>query len=638
MNNELLAFDMSSYMWRALLAAKDAMAIKVEHEGKTVSVNTAEYGYENIINAMTKVLRELKANPIDMILVFEGMSSKVQRELIDPTYKATRDSRPDEAYVQFQRLKEMMETTWRNLGATLVTQDYVEGDDVLGWLAMNVDRPLTVCSYDWDLAWCNMDCNPKGARIQVWNDGLIGVNKYGLFNHHLITTYKALVGDDKDNIKGCPNFGVAAFEKFCEAYGFDGLQELQDMLEAGFLSKDLHDMAQENVGTAKNPKPAHPLIRKICDNEEQVVRSYRLAKIHYEWVNTLSRPLQWKAGMVRPAQGAPDERLAKWYGTTTLVTADNYEQKLSYAASLVAQSPFVAFDIETSSADESDDWLAAQGDPDGVDQMGSTLTGFSVTLGNNTQHTFYVSVDHADTNNITMSQARRFLEAVLEAHKAAGRDTVIHNSHFELPVLYEAQDEDGTLWRDRWRNNGSHGFIPRMLDTKLEASYVNENEKLGLKHRSSVELGYKQTEYDEVTTLMEPHLLPGGRHLGYKQVLVKEAVTEKLYDENDPDGGFTLREIEPASYKDCEIRRYKMNELPAKHVFAYGCDDTICTAALHVHYRLICGLEGTWDIYKLVEIGAAYQHAKNFIDGIAWSLERSKELEATGRGASCATS
>jgi 5'-3' exonuclease len=593
-----LAIDASSFMWRALLAGKDPDGIEVEHEGKKVLVATAMYGYENVINSLCRVLRETGMQPINCIFVYEGMNSKARRTMIDKTYKQTRDSRPPEAYIEFGKLREMLEKTWHDLGALACRQPMAEGDDTLAWLAKHTRSPLTIATFDNDLSALN-GVNEHGALIEVWNDGLVGVNKYGTFAHHLITVYKALVGDSSDNIKGCEGFGPKAWADFCAAYGEDGLQELYDMLDAGRLDPALHEMAQEMNGK----KVAHPLIRKICDQEEQVIRCFKLAKLHPEWVETRTHALEWTAGVVLEAPSPCDERLKQWYQQKVLVTADNFAEVLNACLPHVKKSPFLAFDIESSSADESDEWLAAQGDPDGVDQIGSTLTGFSFTFGANMNRTIYVSVDHANTKNIRMSQARFMIEAFTNQHPdlrvSVDHDLVIHNNHFELPVIYMAQDEDGTYWRDHWAENGFHGFLPRSLDTKLEASYVNENEALGLKHRSMLHLGYKQVEYDDVTTLRGHDLPPGGREIGVQEV----------------DG------------VEVEVRRYKMRELPATHVFDYGCDDTICTAAQHVFYRLIMELEGTWDIYREVEIDASYLHALNFVRGLAFSLQTCRELE-----------
>ena len=131
--------------------------------------------------------------------------------------------------------------------------------------------------------------------------------------------------------------------------------------------------------------------------------SYACAQLHPEWVNTLRTPLQWTAGIVLPAE---DYRLRKWGQQVRLVTADNYDEAVKFLGTKLSSSPYVSLDIETSTPDESDEWLERRG-VDKVDVLGSELTGLGMTFGNNCQYTLYFSVDHRDTNNVTVDQSAR---------------------------------------------------------------------------------------------------------------------------------------------------------------------------------------------------------------------------------------
>ncbi len=122
--------------------------------------------------------------------------------------------------------------------------------------------------------------------------------------------------------------------------------------------------------------------------------------------------------------------------------------------------------------------------------MGSSLTGMSLTFGSNMQYTVYISVDHADTANVAKDLVRGFLEQLF----ATGVQIVIHSTAFEGPVLF---NEFGSHWMD----NGYQGFIPNWLDTKFEASYVDENFSLGLKKLSKRWFNYDQVDYKTVTTI-----------------------------------------------------------------------------------------------------------------------------------------
>lgn len=634
-----IAFDMSSWMWTNLSGGYDSEnGYEVEHGGKMVKINSADYGYDKCVTRMYELLQETGLKPIDMILVFEGKSSKSKRLAIDPAYKGGGDSRPDEAYQEFHRLKGMLSQLWLDLGAIALTQDLAEGDDVLGYLAVNTEVDLLIATFDNDLSVLNMEQNPFGAKVEVWVNGLLGMNKYGLFDHHLITTYKALVGDSSDNIKGCPGFGPKAFEAFAQQYGLDGVQQLQDALMArGFdreTQKELDAMCQDKE---------HKALAKIMENLPQVQRCFDLARIHPEWVNTMAHPLQWQVGRVRQVEKTDDHRLKPWYGRARLITMAEFEAARQFVREKLATTREVALDIETSTPDESDAWLEAQKTKsqrgEGVDVFGSTLTGLGLTFGDNNQYTFYFSVDHADTDNIPSELVRQVIAEIPQEVPI-----VIQNTAFELVVLFNE-------WADKQADNGYHGFLPNVRDTVFEGSYVNENMALGLKERSQFYLNYRQQTYDETVNLTgKPDELPKGGRLLSENYLMHTVETGKMvpsaedpdvmvpetkvvpvmvesgeYEMEDDGVTMKLKKKQPIPIMvpvvDTVTRRYKMNELSAKHVVGYGADDPICTIALHNFYKLHMQLEHHWKVYLQVELDAAYQHAKNFIDGVPISLE-----------------
>lgn len=553
-----LAVDMSSFMWTSLLVGKDKEGIEVNHNGRDVWVNTAGYGYEHLVNMLTAAMNDAGATPIDMVMVFEGKDSKRKRTMLDPLYKSG-DSRAPEQYIQFNLLKENIKKTFRDLGAIAISQAYVEGDDVLGYLARNAEEDLMIATNDNDLVVLN-GTNDYGAKVQVRINGEIGVNKYGPFDTKLVTLYKALVGDTSDKIKGVKGFGAAAWLNVNVRYDDDGCFELMDLIHRG---------RRDEVATIAEQQDCKYL-RLIVEHWVDAVKCLKLATIHHEWVNTVDHQLEWEAGVVISA--TTDERLKPYRASKRLVTSATYAQALAFLKNKLVETKVPAFDIETSTPEDSDDWLAAQGDPEGVDVIGSYLCGFSITFGPNMQYTYYVSVKHKDTDNASMRQAREMIEALFD------KEIAIQNTSFELTVLYgdEAKDEDGSLWRDHWRKYGNFGFIPKVLDTKIEAAYVDENVSSGLKQRSANHLGYTQVSYKETMTI---------------------------------DG-----------------QLHKMHQVPATHVFSYGCDDTICTGALHNFYRLHMQLDHHWKVYKEVELDAAFLHAKMFYDGIPISLAKLSEL------------
>ncbi len=550
-----VAFDMNSILWTALLAGVDPEHIEVfdPEENKKVKVNTAAYGYENAVNSINYSLGYLSATPLDMLMVFEGMNSKARRLFIDRDYKSKRGKRVPEQLFQFQELKQKIAETFQKLGACIVRQDNVEADDVLAALATNFEHDLAIVSNDSDLAALHGK-NAHGAMIRCVirkNED----NPYGPFPHGAITVYKALVGDTADSITGVKGFGKETWIKFDAAFGEDGMKELARLGELGSLL-ELEEEAEQ-----------HKLIKMIYEGRDDFLRSYKLAKMYPEWVDTMSDPLEWMPGLVQGAVN--DERLQQWQATRSLVTSSNFDKFFArFEATLnAANRDWLSLDIETSTPDESDEWLAAQEDPEGVDVIGSELTGMSLTFGSNMQHTVYMPLNHTDTDNLTIDQ----IEAVVNVITKLGLKIVIQNVQFEGTVLYG-------IWGAKWKDNGYQGLLPNWLDTKIEASYVNEDEPTGLKKLAKRWFNYDQVEYKTVTNI---------------------------------DGV-----------------QYKMRELPAKHVFDYACDDTVVTASFHNFAQSFMAFERTWAIYEKVEIAASYLHCQSFIRGTKVSLSRLSELSA----------
>lgn len=633
-----IAFDLSSFLKTCLYGGKDEESGRqVEHEGKKVWVNSAHHGYEKCLSRMLGVLKLYSMTPIQVVLVVEGDRSKAKRLMIDATYKASPSKQPPppESNDEFHKAKNMLIDLWLGLGALVLTQDLAEGDDTLAWLALNVEEDLVIATFDNDIAALNM-VNEYGANVEVWVNEMVGINKYGLFDFNLITTYKALVGDGSDNIKGCTGFGAVAFEKFCIEYGFDGLAQLQDLLLKGDLSE-----LDEICLTDKNKQ-----MKMIADQKAQVQQSFDLARLRPEWVNTMAHPLQWRVGRVRQVKKDDDPRLKPWYGKARLITAENFDDAREFVLEKMKETREIGLDIETSTPDESDEWLANQRSKaarsDGVDVFGSYLCGLGLTFGANNQYTFYFSVNHADTGNIASDDLRRLIAEIPQ-----DIPLVIQNTSFELVVL----DNE---WGDFQRDNGYHGFLPNVLDTKIEANYVNENIKAGLKESSLHYLGYHQQTYDETTKLTgAPDTLPKGGKLISENYLYREYETGKMIPSaDDPETLVAEVKREVVEYDTGETeevtkrgkpvqvpimapvvetvtRQYKMHELSARHVFGYGADDPICTIALHNFYKFNMQVaDHHWQVYLDVEIDPCYQHAKNFLDGVPISLEDMNEQAA----------
>lgn len=542
--------DVSAILWSSLQGGKDPEAAQDE---SGVSVNSSAYGYERAVNTVNKLVTELEASPKDLILVYESGNSKGPRQAMYHQYKnGSSSTKSPLAYKHFAELRDRFIKVYRDYGAIAVTQERIEADDIIARLTQNLPGYIAVQTVDNDLM-ALAGNNPRGGYVDVITAAGTSVNKYGDFPLKDITIYKSMVGDSSDNIKGIKGFGEKAWQTFLEKYGVQGIDFIRGCLEKRDFG-DLYEQAQKC-----------PIANRIYLGAQDCQSSYDVVLLRPEWVDTVDHPLQWYPGVC--IGGSGDERFPKWEPTKTLVNADNahlLEEVLQHIAALGHEkwTPEVTLDIETSTPDESDEWLAAQ-ESKGVDVIGSYLVGFSITYGNNLQHTIYVDVRHAGDKNVPIKVAGSFLKRL-----SAMCRLVIHNTMFEGTVLYH---EFGEAFKDL----GNRGLLRQWTDTKLEASYVDENDRLGLKHLSKKWLGYTQTTYEDVTQ---------GR---------------------------------------------KMDEMTAAETLDYGCDDTICTAALHNFFELFMEFENTHHVFKAVEIPASYLHCYAFIKGVRFDASKRRELVET---------
>lgn len=456
-----IAVDVSSILWTALKVGKDVEGT-VDENG--VHCNSAAYGYENAINSMVRVLGELDAVPSQLILVEEGYNSKSPRLNIDPSYKATRGKKSKLEYENFNEMKKMFLSALKGVGALVIRQDGAEADDALGWLSLHTTEELVVVTNDNDLSALN------SRLVTVRVNSIMGRNKYGEWPCKYITLYKSLVGDSSDNIGGIRGFGPKAWDQVVSRFGTAGMD---------VLVKCALDCSVESL---KEDAAKDKLVEKIYSGGADFIRSYKLARIYPEWCDTSANPIQYEPGMVSSTR---DERLQRWSAQKRLITYDKWEAFKPWMLEQCNKSKgWTALDIETSTCDISDAWVENSKSKTGkkaVDNIGSQLSGMSLTAGNNHQYTVYIPVDHKDTHCVPSEVLKYFIIELL----STGITPVIHNVMFEATVLW---NEWGYL-------------LPRWADTIFEASYVAEEGDLGLKELSKKWLDYKQSSYADTTTI-----------------------------------------------------------------------------------------------------------------------------------------
>lgn len=459
-----LLIDLNSIVTSSLRVGKDPDGFKAGGE----TINTWEYGYSNFLNTFRKTTETLAINPIHVIGVFDTANSRKKRQRIFPQYKQHRAPHPKEYYIEFNTCMDTVKQFIRQLGGTLVSVKETEADDVIAHIAPKIES--IIWSKDKDLL---------SIGTPMFIDGTMYLGETcddkfsGILRRH-IRLHRTLVGDAGDFGSGASakGFGDKSFTKLWIKYGDAGLDAICDIINEKKIEElegDINDF---------------PALQCIVDSAELLYPVWRAAR----WLPIKDHKLNWEPGFTQGSEAPTfDDDFLEFYQTKTLVTADNFEELKQDITAQAAEGEIIPLDIETDVPTESVEWLkdiAQYFDkgrcPIKVDVIESKLAGLSITVGNNLQHTYYFSVNHADTANIDTLELRDFILSIafrpFIAHSAGG---------FELPVLFL----NWGVW------------LPDCHCSLIASSYVDENryDKGSLKGLSLDHFQYKQQTYEDIT-------------------------------------------------------------------------------------------------------------------------------------------
>lgn len=477
-----ILIDASSVIRACCYAGKDkefGKLVKLEN-GKTEFVNSGYYGSELFLYSYAGVIKLYGYKPYQTVLVLDGFDANRLRKNMYARYKADRAKLSPERYESFKVAIKRTSDILLSLGAMVVQQDMTEADDIIAYLCGNLKGKKLVWSRDADML-----ALQKKGEVDVLLNETMNPQLSPACGNKQIPIYKALVGDSSDCLPGAKGFGKKAFEGMVLKYGDEGLAEMQEMLD----SETLHLLDPDDF------KP----FKHILANLEEVYNSYRCAQFYPQYVNLAYTPMQIEAGMVQKVLPDTHPRLTEYAGKVVLSST---KQDLEALKSQIKRSPFIALDLETTTPAESKEWVAAIREtkkgsgkkPNIIDVFGSTITGVGITCGDNLQITYYTPIDHKDCHNFSLDDLADVIDAIPDSIPVA-----VHNSSFELPVLY----------------NNLKGWLSYAVDTQIMKSYVDENTKLGLKSCAKQYFNYEQTSYDEVTQGRAMDELTGAEVLDY---------------------------------------------------------------------------------------------------------------------------
>ncbi|HNC85343.1 MAG TPA: DNA polymerase I [Agitococcus sp.] len=167
------------------------------------------------LNALNKLLKQYQ--PSHVAVVFDAGGPTFRHEL-SADYKAHRPPTPDDLKAQFAPLQDIV----RAMGLPVLLEQGVEGDDILGTLAVEA------ASHGWDVIISTGDkdmaqlVNDRITLVNPFMDTVLdttGVEaKFGVKPSQIID-YLALVGDSSDGIAGVQGVGPKTAVKWLQEYG-----------------------------------------------------------------------------------------------------------------------------------------------------------------------------------------------------------------------------------------------------------------------------------------------------------------------------------------------------------------------------------------------------------------------------------
>ncbi|WP_440985428.1 DNA polymerase I [Xanthomonas sontii] len=208
--SRLVLIDGSSYLYRAFHALPPLTNAAGEPTG-------ALFGVVNMLRATLKERPEYVAFVVDA-------PGKTFRDDLYPQYKANRPPMPDELRAQVEPMCQIVHA----LGITILREDGVEADDVIGTLALQGagdGLDVTISTGDKDFAQLvrpgvQLVNTMSGSRMD--SDAAV-MEKFGVWPHQIVDLL-ALMGDTIDNVPGVEKCGPKTAAKWLAEYGsLDGV-------------------------------------------------------------------------------------------------------------------------------------------------------------------------------------------------------------------------------------------------------------------------------------------------------------------------------------------------------------------------------------------------------------------------------
>ena len=475
----MILLDAKAVMHHSYHSGDDPDSVITELGNK---INTAEFGFNRFMERYMLPILEDDA-PAEILIAHDAGTR--YRTALFPEYKksAARVDKDPQEVAEQRKLFDMMKRFWAAIGCTQAKVEGVEADDLLAYFCQTLPGNHDLYTVDNDLLQLQGDHENVSVLLKCeYQDDPEG---HKGIPYAYTSLSKSMLGDASDNYGGVFGFGRKKWDDIVTAYGYDGLDQLRQCVE----TKDYTMLIEALQATGDKG------LKLLYERRDEWRKGWELAKLHPElcWKPHASKKvvtsIEWfkrvpDGAMVNKVFNSmgckdliDDERVSQWLPVQWMMSsADVDEDLFSEFEAECKKSPVVGFDYETYPSED-----AMLEDPKGkgyVDVKEALIAGASFTFGANLNFTFYLPVNHKDTDNVDLKTLDRLVKIAQD-----NSELVVQNAAFELAVSKNPQN------LNRW--------LDPLHDTRTMQYYVNEEADAHLKVMSKTLLGYEQTSYKD---------------------------------------------------------------------------------------------------------------------------------------------
>ncbi|MDO8531605.1 MAG: DNA polymerase I, partial [Dehalococcoidia bacterium] len=415
----VLLIDGHALVHRAYHALKDK-GLSVRRTGEPTG---ATYGFTQ---TLLKALEEVR--PAYWAIAFD-LPTPTFRDALYAEYKAQRPPMPDELRAQMQRVRQIVEA----FGVPVFEAEGFEADDVLGALsrqAVEQNLDVIILTGDSDIT----QLVGPHARVSMWSpytgkmvtyDESRVRESYGV-SPAQIADFKALKGDDSDNIPGVPDIGEVRAAELLQQFGsiegiYQRIDELKPKLREKLLANKETLLRGKKLTTIVTDVPVK-LDAEAC--RVQVPDRGKLLDLFREL--EFSGLLKRLPGAARPGQGP--QQLGMFQDTT----AQSGEAAVHSVASETAYRTITSAEELERLVRELREarTFAIDTETTGTDAMLAELVGVSVSPAEGVAA--YIPVGHAQGQQLPRDAVLQALRPLLTDASLA---KVAHNANYDMLVL-----------------------------------------------------------------------------------------------------------------------------------------------------------------------------------------------------------